>query len=231
MDKQDKIIIIAMIAVFCGGLIYCIICNAQNAEAEEQAQLQARAAQVESVKAYIQDAEDEELAREETNRQINAEKAEQARLEAERLAQEQAAREEQARRDAERLAQEQAAAEQARQDALKQAQEVQAQQEQEQTQNTATESVTEPTGTLTKAGGVNYYNGSRETWYSSNQLYHHKTSEWTVGADGVYRDKDGYVVVARSDMAQGATVETSLGTGKVYDSGCSNGTTDIYTKW
>ena len=89
----------------------------------------------------------------------------------------------------------------------------------------------EPTGGLTKAGGINYFNGSKETWYSSNVLYHYRTSEWTVGEDGVYRDADGYVVVARSDMAQGDTVETSLGTGKVYDSGCAAGTTDIYTAW
>jgi multidrug efflux pump subunit AcrA (membrane-fusion protein) len=177
---------------------------------------------VESVKAYIQDAEDEEQAREATNRQIKAEKAEAARLEAER-------------QEAEKLAREQAeaeAAEQARQEAERQAQLQQAQQVQAQTQKTPTESATTAqSGVLTKEGGVNYYNGSRETWYSSNQLYHYRTSEWTAGTDGVYRDKDGYVVVARSDMAQGATLETSLGTGKVYDSGCANGTTDIYTKW
>lgn len=89
----------------------------------------------------------------------------------------------------------------------------------------------QPNGTLTKSGGVNYYNGSKETWYSSNQLYHRNTSQWTLGSDGVYRDKDGYVVVARSDMAQGSIVDTSLGKGRVLDSGCVAGTTDIYTAW
>lgn len=84
---------------------------------------------------------------------------------------------------------------------------------------------------LTMSGGVNYHNGRRETWYSSNAAYHYRTGEWTVGEDGVYRDADGYIVVAASDLAQGSTVETSLGTGKVYDSGCAAGTTDIYTAW
>jgi hypothetical protein len=84
---------------------------------------------------------------------------------------------------------------------------------------------------LTKDGGVNYYNGSRETWYSSNELYHYRTPEWSVGSDGVYRDGEGYIVVARSDMAQGSIIDTSLGVGKVYDCGCAVGTTDIYTNW
>lgn len=84
---------------------------------------------------------------------------------------------------------------------------------------------------LTKSAGVNYYNGRRETWYSSNVLYHYKTGEWTLGSDGVYRDSDGYIIVASSDLAYGSTVDTSLGAGKVYDSGCAAGTSDIYTAW
>ena len=84
---------------------------------------------------------------------------------------------------------------------------------------------------LTKSGGVNWHDGRKETWYSSNVLYHYRTGEWTVGEDGVYRDADGYVVVAASDLAQGSTVSTSFGEGKVYDSGCAAGVTDIYTAW
>lgn len=84
---------------------------------------------------------------------------------------------------------------------------------------------------LTKSGGVNYYNGRKETWYSSNVLYHYRTPEWTAGSDGVYRTSDGYVVVAASDLPQGSLVETSFGTGKVLDSGCAAGTTDIYVNW
>lgn len=88
-----------------------------------------------------------------------------------------------------------------------------------------------PEGVLTRSGGVNSFGGRRETWYSSRVLYHYRTSEWTPDANGVYRDSDGYVVVAASDLAQGSVVETSHGTGKVYDSGCAAGTTDIYTNW
>ena len=86
-------------------------------------------------------------------------------------------------------------------------------------------------GVLTKSGGVNYHNGRKETWYSSNVLYHYRTGEWTAGNDGVYRDSDGYVIVAASDLAQGSTVNTSYGVGKVYDTGCAPGTTDIYVNW
>ena len=33
---------------------------------------------------------------------------------------------------------------------------------------------------LTRSAGVNNYNGRRETYYSSNVLYHYRTGEWTV---------------------------------------------------
>jgi hypothetical protein len=84
---------------------------------------------------------------------------------------------------------------------------------------------------LTKDAGVNYYGGRTETWYSSNLLYHHMTPEWELGDDGVYRDNDGYVVVACTDISYGEVVDTSLGLGKVYDCGCAVGVTDIYTAW
>lgn len=84
---------------------------------------------------------------------------------------------------------------------------------------------------LTASKGVNWHNGRKETYYSSNVLYHYRTPEWSTDEYGVYRDSDGYVVVAASDLEQGAEVDTSFGMGKVYDSGCSAGTTDIYTNW
>ena len=87
-----------------------------------------------------------------------------------------------------------------------------------------------PSGVLSKAGGVNQFNGHTETWYSSNRLYHYRTSEWTVDANGVYRDADGYVVVASPYGADGSLIETSHGTGKAYDY-CPGGTVDIYTNW
>lgn len=84
---------------------------------------------------------------------------------------------------------------------------------------------------LTKSGGVNQYNGKTETWYSSNVLVHKDIDQWTAGADGVWRDSDGYIILASSDMPFGTVHETSLGEGKVYDSGCSEGVVDIYVNW
>lgn len=84
---------------------------------------------------------------------------------------------------------------------------------------------------LNPTSGVNYHNGWRETYYSSNVLYHYRTPEWTVDSNGVYRDAEGYVIVASSSDAQGAVVDTSFGLGKVYDTGCAAGTHDIYTNW
>lgn len=87
---------------------------------------------------------------------------------------------------------------------------------------------------LTKSGGVYYYNGRKETWYSQRVLPgggldipgRHVNAE-----DGTVRDEDGYICVAASDLPKGTVVETSLGTGKVYDTGCAPGTTDIYVDW
>ena len=36
---------------------------------------------------------------------------------------------------------------------------------------------------LTRSSGVNNYNGRRETYYSSNVLYHHRTGEWTQDSE------------------------------------------------
>lgn len=82
-----------------------------------------------------------------------------------------------------------------------------------------------------KSQGVVYQNGTRYTYYSSNVLYHYRTSEWTAGNDGIYRDSSGYIIVASNDYAQGTVVSTPFGTGKVYDSGCASGTIDIYTNF
>ena len=84
---------------------------------------------------------------------------------------------------------------------------------------------------LTRSAGVNNYNGRRETYYSSNVLYHHRTGEWTQDSEGFWRDSDGYYVVAASDKSQGSTFTGSKGECKVYDSGCAAGTTDYYTGW
>lgn len=77
--------------------------------------------------------------------------------------------------------------------------------------------------------GVIYENGIRYTYYSSNALYHYRTAEWTLGEDGIYRNDEGYIIVASNDHAQGTKVDTPFGKGIVLDCGCASGTIDIYT--
>lgn len=88
---------------------------------------------------------------------------------------------------------------------------------------------------LTRQAGVVYYDGHKETYYSENVLpgpglsipdRHH-------GDDGTIRDADGYICVATdySFLPYGSIIVTSLGLGKVYDTGCAWGTVDIYTCW
>lgn len=83
------------------------------------------------------------------------------------------------------------------------------------------------------SAGVIYQDGNRYTYYSSNVLYHYRTPEWTAGSDGIYRDSDGYVVVAANPNQYGyeTVVSTPFGDGKVYDSGVPQGTVDIYVNY
>ena len=86
---------------------------------------------------------------------------------------------------------------------------------------------------LTKSKGVVYFNGHKETWYSQKVLPggRLKIPGRHIDGRGLVCDGDGYICVASSDYKKGTIVETSLGTGKVYDSGCASGTIDIYTNW
>ena len=86
---------------------------------------------------------------------------------------------------------------------------------------------------LTASKGVVYYNGHRETYYSQKVLPGNGLDipGRHVAEDGTVRDADNYICVASSDLEKGSVVETSLGTAKVYDSGCASGTVDIYTNW
>lgn len=86
---------------------------------------------------------------------------------------------------------------------------------------------------LTKEKGVNYYNGHRETYYSQRILPGHGLNipGRHVASDGTIRDANGYLCLASSDYPKGTVVQTSLGPGIVYDSGCASGTIDIYTDW
>lgn len=83
--------------------------------------------------------------------------------------------------------------------------------------------------------GVVYYNGHKETYYSQHVLPGGGLNipGRYVAEDGTIRDENGYICVAAdpSFLPYGSVVETSLGTGKVYDSGCAYGTVDIYTDW
>lgn len=88
-------------------------------------------------------------------------------------------------------------------------------------------------GVLTRSGGMNSYNGRTETWYSQRVLPGGGLDipGRHVAEDGTIRDENEYIVVAASDLPYGTTVDTSLGEGKVYDTGAPSGTTDIYTDW
>lgn len=89
----------------------------------------------------------------------------------------------------------------------------------------------DPDGLNSFVGIIDGVNGTRETAYSSNVLYHYRTSEWTPDEYGFYRTDDGYYVVASSDYEQGTIIETTRGEAMVLDSGCDSGIVDFYTSW
>ena len=88
---------------------------------------------------------------------------------------------------------------------------------------------------LTKSKGVVYYNNHKETYYSQKSLPGTSLNipGRHVADDGTVRDGSGFICVAANSsyMSKGTIVKTSLGPGKVYDSGCASGTIDIYTNW
>lgn len=90
-------------------------------------------------------------------------------------------------------------------------------------------------GALNPYIGVVYYNGHKETYYSQRVLPGDGLNipGRHVAGDGTIRDGEGYICVAAdwNYLPYGSLVETSLGAGKVYDTGCEYGTIDIYTDW
>ena len=88
---------------------------------------------------------------------------------------------------------------------------------------------------LTKSKGALYFNGHKETYYSQNVLpgTSLRIPGRHVADDGTIRDGDGYICVAADSgyLSRGSVVVTSLGPGKVYDTGCAYGVIDIYTNW
>ena len=88
-----------------------------------------------------------------------------------------------------------------------------------------------PSDGLNSFTGVNYHEGRTETFYSSQVLYHYRTSVWTLDDEGFYRDSEGRYVVAASDMEHGTVFQGSKGECIVLDTGCNAGITDYYVAW
>ena len=89
-------------------------------------------------------------------------------------------------------------------------------------------------GPLTKKKGRINFEGHTETYYSQKVLPGKglKIPGRHVNAsDGTIRDKDNFICVSSDDYGEGTKVNTSLGPGKVYDSGSGKGNIDIYTNW
>ena len=88
-------------------------------------------------------------------------------------------------------------------------------------------------GRLTPSGGV--FNGpsGKETYYSQRVLPGDGLNipGRNVAADGTIRDAEGYIVIASDVLSKGSITQTSLGTGKVYDTGVGHAGVDIYTDW
>ena len=82
-----------------------------------------------------------------------------------------------------------------------------------------------------KDAGVTVQGGTRFTWYSAHEPGGEVDAECSADADGIYRDADGYIVVASGDLGMGDVVETPLGDGKVYDRCPTPGVVDVYTDW
>lgn len=88
-------------------------------------------------------------------------------------------------------------------------------------------------GKLTPSGGVFHGPSGKETYYSQRVLPGGGLNipGRHVAADGTVRDADGYIVIASDILPKGSITETSLGTGKVYDTGVGHSGVDIYTNW
>lgn len=100
------------------------------------------------------------------------------------------------------------------------------------TKSQATSTPSTYVGSNFKRDGVWSDGNYRYTWYSSRVAHHYRTDEWTPDESGVYRDSEGYAVVASSDLPQGSVVEdTPFGAAKVYDCGCPSGTLDVYVNY
>lgn len=86
---------------------------------------------------------------------------------------------------------------------------------------------------LTKRKGKVKFNGHYETWYSQKKLPGNglKIPGRHVADDGTIRDENNFICVATKLVNMGETINTSLGTGKRYDTCTPTDVVDIYTNW
>lgn len=85
--------------------------------------------------------------------------------------------------------------------------------------------------TTIKSTGVNYYNGYRETWYSSQVARHYRINEWVQDENGYWKTQTGLFVVASQEYNQGAIISTSMGQAQVLDYCETPGVIDFYVSW
>jgi hypothetical protein len=92
-------------------------------------------------------------------------------------------------------------------------------------------------GILTKSGGVNYYNGKKETYYNLNMSTVIANAAAAGIVDSYWVREDGakmygqYIIVASCDYSRGTIIGTSLGEGIVLDICPTSGIVDIATTW
>jgi len=84
-----------------------------------------------------------------------------------------------------------------------------------------------------KVMGILYETNWRWTYYSSRVLYHYMTPQWWADENGIWRDSNGYAIVACDAYPWGTIIETELfGTCLVYDNGVGRSDTlDLYVNW
>lgn len=84
-----------------------------------------------------------------------------------------------------------------------------------------------------KYHGVLHETNWRWTYYSSRVLYHYMTPQWWCDDNGIWRDSNGYAIVACDSKPQGTVIDTELfGKCIVMDCGVGrNDTLDLYVNW
>lgn len=82
-------------------------------------------------------------------------------------------------------------------------------------------------------GGVNYFGGLRQTWYSSGVAPHMNIGDWHQDSKGFWRDSAGYIVIAYTlYLPYGTIIQLSDNCwGKVLDHCPTANTVDIYVGW